>query len=84
MKITSDFDTAMRGDDWLDGRTMYDLSDEQYREYIKATLDVDHHDVFRLMRGSDGGPSLATTLEQMNMLISYLQYLQEKMVRKKE
>jgi hypothetical protein len=44
---------------------MYDLSEEQYKDFIKSTFHVDHHDVLRLGRGSDGAPPLATTLEQL-------------------
>ena len=82
MKITDDFDKAMEDYSWIDIPTMYDLSEEQYKNYIKWTFDVDHHDVLRLQRGSDGAPPLATTLEQLDMMISYLEYLRDEMVPK--
>lgn len=82
-KIDS-FEEAMENYTWIDIPTMSDLSDEQYKEFIKQTFMVDHHDVLRLQRGSDGSPPLATTLEQLNMAISYLEFLREKMVSKTE
>ena len=82
MTITDDFEKAMKDYTWIDIQTMYDLSEEQYKEFIKWTFDVDHHDVLRLQRGSDGAPPLATTLEQLDMMISYLEYLRGKMVSK--
>lgn len=82
LPITNDFNEAMEKGLWLDMRSLYNLSEEQYTEYLKATFDVDHHDDLRLQRGNDGGPGIATTLEQLNMIISYFEYLREKMISK--
>ncbi len=82
MAIIDDFDKAMKDYTWIDIQTMYDLSEEQYKDFIRWTFDVDHHDILRLQRGSDGAPPLATTLEQLDMMISSLEHLREKMVPK--
>lgn len=73
---------AMKDYTWIDIPTMHDLSEEQYSNFIKQTFGVDHHDVLRLYRGSDEAPPLATTLEQLDLIISYLDYLREKMIPK--
>jgi len=75
------FESAMKDYTWIDIPTMYDLSEEQYSKFIKQTFDIDHHDVLRLQRGGDAAP-LATTLEQLDLLISYLSYLRTRMVPK--
>lgn len=84
LPITNDFNKAMAEYIWLDMQALYDLSEEEYKEYIKSTFFVDHHDDLRLQRGKDGAPGLATTLEQLNVLISYLEFSREKMVSKAE
>lgn len=83
MKVTDDFNKAMEEYIWIDIQTMYHLSEEQYGDYIKWTFDVDHHDVLRLQRGDEPAP-LATTLEQLELLIDYLEDIREKMVSKNE
>ncbi len=84
MTKIDDFDTAMKDYTWIDIPTMYDLSETQYKDFIRWTFEVDHHDVLRLQRGSDGAPPLATTLEQLDVMISYLESLRERMVSKSE
>ena len=82
-KITGDFDKAMKEHIWLDQITLSQLSIEQYKEYLNHTLDLDHRENLRLYRGSsqstDLVPGFVTSIEQMDLLISYLNYLRTKM-----
>lgn len=83
LKITNDFDKAMKEYIWLDAVTLNELSAEQYKEFLRYTFDLDHHKHLRLYRGNDEDdgltPGLVTNSEQMDFLISYLSYLRTKM-----
>lgn len=63
----------------VDIPTMYEMSDEQYREFIASgeLMYVDHHDV---LRSYVADYPIATTREQMDMYIKELQRLRDKMV----
>jgi hypothetical protein len=62
----------------VDIPTMNGMSNEQYREFIRndGLILVDHHDV---LRSSIAGYPLATTREQLDILIQELQALRSKM-----
>ena len=59
--------------------TMYEMPADEYREFVSADslVYVDHHDV---LRSSLAGYPLATTLEQLDILIAHLRTLRPKMV----
>lgn len=57
----------------IDIPTMCELSDDDYREYVRhGLLFVDHHDA---LRSEPAGYGLATTREQLDILISELMAL---------
>ena len=62
----------------VDIPTMNGMSIEQYRDFIRddGLVLVDHHDV---LRSSIAGYPLATTREQLDILIEELQRLRNKM-----
>ena len=63
----------------VDIPTMTQLSDAEYRKFVQedGLVFVDHHDV---LRSSAAGYPLATTLEQIDILVEELQKLRSKMV----
>ena len=62
--------------------TMYEMSDEEYRETIDYGLVfVDHHEV---LRSHVAGYPIATTREQLDIFIEELQRLRLKMVSKRD
>lgn len=62
--------------------TMSELSDDDYLEYVRnGLLFVDHHDV---LRAEPAGFGLATTREQLDMLISELTALRAEIPLKKD
>lgn len=67
----------------VDIPTMYKMSDEQYRDFIRSgeLLYVDHHEV---LRSFIADYPLATTQEQLDILIDELRKLRGKMVRRSE
>ncbi len=67
----------------LDIRTMNDMSDADYRDYVhgEGLMSVDHHDI---LRSSIAGYPLATTREQLDILIDELTQLRRKMVPRPE
>ncbi len=67
----------------VDIPTMYKMSDEQYRDFIQSgeLLYVDHHEV---LRSFVADYPLATTQEQLDILIQELQKLRNKMTRRSE
>jgi hypothetical protein len=68
MDNMDDFKKAMKDYTWIDTPTMYDLSEEQYKDFIKSTFHVDHHDVLRLGRGSDGAPPLVSLSKALKLM----------------
>jgi hypothetical protein len=62
----------------VDIPTMNGMSNEQYRDFIRndGLVLVDHHNV---LRSSIAGYPLATTREQLDILIEELQMLRSKM-----
>jgi hypothetical protein len=65
----------------VDIPTMYGMSDEQYRDFLKqdGLMFVDHHEV---LRDAIIGYPIATTREQLDILIEELQKLRGKMVER--
>lgn len=66
----------------VDIPTMYQMSDDEYRDFIHqgglgGLMYVDHHDV---LRSFVADYPLATTREQLDILIEELQGLRSKMV----
>ncbi|MBZ0226394.1 MAG: hypothetical protein K8F51_10515 [Comamonas sp.] len=60
----------------VDIRTMSEMTAEEYEEYLESgLLTVDHHDV---LRSEPAGYPLATTKEQLQALINYLQSIEHK------
>ena len=60
----------------VDIPTMLEMSDDEYREYLKGgLLFVDHHDV---LRSAPAEYPLAATRKQLHMLIQYLQSLENR------
>ena len=70
--ITMNVDTES-----VDIPTMYELSDDVYREFVRAggLFDVDNHGS---LRSIVAGYPLATTVEQLDILIDELQQLRHK------
>ena len=61
--------------------TMYEMSEDEYRESIDYGLVfVDHHEV---LRSHVAGYPIATTREQLDIFIEELQKLRQKMVSKR-
>lgn len=65
---------------------MYGMSDNEYREFLRqgglgGLMYVDHHDV---LRSYVADYPLATTLEQFDILIDYLQTLRDKMAPRRK
>ncbi len=79
--LTNNFDEAMKKHIWLDGVALNQLSTEDYKKYLTYTLKLDHHEDLRLYRGGDGdlAPGIVASVEQMDVLISYLEHLRAKM-----
>lgn len=68
-------------DELVDIPTMYQMPLSQYKDYLEfSLLWVDHHDV---LRSEVAGFPIATTREQLDALIEYLQSLRHKMNPKK-
>lgn len=67
----------------VDIPTMYQMSDDQYREFIRSDnlMFIDHHDV---LRSFVADYPIATTREQLDILVEELQGLRSKMVPKSE
>ena len=70
----------------VDIPTMRGMSDAEYREFLSegglgGLMYVDHHDV---LRSYVADYPLATTLEQFDILIEYLQTLRRKMVPRRK
>lgn len=70
----------------VDIPTMYKMSDDEYREFVELNgvgglLYVDHHDV---LRSYVADYPLATTREQFDILIEYLQTLRSKMAPRRK
>lgn len=65
----------------IDAPTMYKMSDDEYRAFIRndELMYVDHHD---LLRSFVADYPIATTLEQLDILIEELQRMRSKMVRR--
>ncbi len=63
----------------VDIPTMYAMSDSEYRAFLRndSLMFVDHHDV---LRSYVADYPLATTLEQLDILIEELHKLRQKMV----
>ena len=63
--------------------TMYEMSDDEYRDYVQddGIFWVDHHD--NLRERSTGRP-IATTLEQFDILIKELMKHRDRMTPKKK
>jgi len=63
----------------VDIPTMYAMSDNEYRQYVRSDglVYVDHHDI---LRSAVAGYPLATTLEQLDILMEELHTLRNKMV----
>jgi hypothetical protein len=69
----------------VDNPTMRGMSDNEYREFLwqgglGGLMYVDHHDV---LRSYVADYALATTLEQFDILMEYLQSLRSKMAARK-
>ena len=66
----------------IDIPTLFQLSDVQYREYVRQHLHfIDHHDV---LRSEPAGYGLATTREQLDILISELAALRSEIPLRKD
>ncbi len=67
----------------VDVPTMYDMSEEQYRNLIRGDglIHVDHHEV---LCSSIAGYPIATTQEQLDIFIEELQRLRGKMIARSE
>ena len=66
----------------IDIPTMFDLSDDQYRDYVRNHLHfIDHHDV---LRSEPAGYGLATTREQLDILIAELTALRSEVPLRKD
>jgi hypothetical protein len=63
----------------VDIPTMYGMSDEQYRDFIQAggLMWIDHHEI---LRSYVAEYPIATTREQLDILIEELQRLRSKMI----
>jgi hypothetical protein len=63
----------------VDIPTMYEMSDQEYLEFIQndGLMYVDHHEI---LRSSVAGYPLATTLEQIDILIKELQKTRSKLI----
>jgi hypothetical protein len=70
----------------VDIPTMYEMSDSEYREFLRegelgGLMYVDHHDV---LRSYVADYPIATTLEQFDILIEHLKTLRRKMVPRRK
>jgi hypothetical protein len=67
----------------VDIPTMFEMSDEDYRDYVRGygLMYVDHHDV---LRSSRAAYPLATSREQLDILIDELTRLRDKLRPKSE
>jgi hypothetical protein len=66
----------------IDIPTMFEMSDDDYRKYVRGgLLFVDHHDV---LRAEPAGFGLAATREQLDILILELRALRSEIPAKTE
>jgi hypothetical protein len=63
----------------VDVPAMYDLSDEEYREFVSGG-ELVYVDKNQVLRSTPAGYPLAITVEQLDILIEELQRLRVKMV----
>lgn len=59
-----------------DGDELYSMSIDEYREQLERLFPLDHHKGVRITLG---GPYAATTKEQVEALIEYLQLVKKQM-----
>lgn len=66
------------GEDLMDIPTMHKSNTEEYKNHLEPCLFfVDHHDI---LRATQGEYPIATTPEQIDMLIDYLQQVKSQML----
>ncbi len=65
----------------VDIQTMSSMSDDEYREYLQSGLFFkDHHDV---LRSEPAGYPIASTREQLDMLVRHLEALRSEIPPKR-
>lgn len=73
MKVKFEIDI---GGDVMDIPTMESLAPQSYRNYLEELMWVDHHDV---LRAAHGDYPLATSREQIDLMIGFLQATKARM-----